>query len=224
MPHRVIAYVDGFNLYYGLKEKGWKHCYWLNLKSLIESLLLPGQILSRLKYFTAMVRPTPIDPDKNRRQAVYLDALASLDGFEIIKGHYLSKVSRCLRCGAEWESFEEKMTDVNIATELFRDAYRNQYDVALLISADSDLCRPIASVRRDFPDKRIVVVFPPGRSSKQLRECASAFFTIGRKKLLDARFPDQVTTRGGYLVHRPASWRARKNQPGGDYPSDSPLG
>ena len=27
---RIVAYIDGFNLYYGMKEKGWKYFYWLN--------------------------------------------------------------------------------------------------------------------------------------------------------------------------------------------------
>ena len=31
-PRRLIAYIDGFNLYFGLKEKGWKRYYWLDMK------------------------------------------------------------------------------------------------------------------------------------------------------------------------------------------------
>ena len=30
---RVIAYVDGYNLYYGLRTKRWKWFYWLNIQS-----------------------------------------------------------------------------------------------------------------------------------------------------------------------------------------------
>jgi hypothetical protein len=37
MTQRVIAYIDGFNLYYGLKDKGWRRYYWLNLNSLSTS-------------------------------------------------------------------------------------------------------------------------------------------------------------------------------------------
>lgn len=50
---RVIAYVDGFNLYYGLKEKGWKRYYWLDLKELVTNLLKPNQQLQFVKYFSA---------------------------------------------------------------------------------------------------------------------------------------------------------------------------
>ena len=31
---RVIAYIDGFNLYFGLKSKGWKRYYWRDLERL----------------------------------------------------------------------------------------------------------------------------------------------------------------------------------------------
>ena len=35
---RVIVYIDGFNLYFGLRSKGWKKYYWLNLKEFSRSL------------------------------------------------------------------------------------------------------------------------------------------------------------------------------------------
>ena len=45
---RVIAYVDGFNLYYGLRTKKWRWFYWLNLQSMVRHLLKPHQTLSHL--------------------------------------------------------------------------------------------------------------------------------------------------------------------------------
>ena len=65
------------------------------------------------------------------------------------------------------------MTDVNISVELMTDASQNRFDVALLISADSDLVGPIEAVQRLFPAKRVMAIFPPGarhlHSNKQLR-------------------------------------------------------
>jgi len=29
---RVIAYIDGFNLYFGMKDSGLKSCYWLGMR------------------------------------------------------------------------------------------------------------------------------------------------------------------------------------------------
>ncbi|MCY4604394.1 MAG: hypothetical protein OXE49_09200, partial [Gemmatimonadetes bacterium] len=47
---RVIVYVDGFNLYYGLKSKDWQRYYWLDVRRLGENLLLPGQVLVAVRY------------------------------------------------------------------------------------------------------------------------------------------------------------------------------
>ena len=46
---RVVAYVDGFNLYYGLRDKRWKRFYWLNIQSMVQNLLKPHQILVSTK-------------------------------------------------------------------------------------------------------------------------------------------------------------------------------
>ena len=52
------------------------------------------------------------------------------------------------------------MTDVNVAVELLTDAFKDQFDVALLLSADSDLVGPVETVRRLFSAKQVIVVFP----------------------------------------------------------------
>ena len=40
------ADIDGFNLYHGLRSKGWKKYYWLDLWALAERFLRPGQTLA----------------------------------------------------------------------------------------------------------------------------------------------------------------------------------
>ena len=40
---RVAAYVDGFNLYFGLKDRYARRYLWLDLQALSESLLRKGQ-------------------------------------------------------------------------------------------------------------------------------------------------------------------------------------
>ena len=52
---RVAAYIDSFNLYYGLRSKGWRRYYWLDLRRLAERLLRPGQQLAAVRYFTTRV-------------------------------------------------------------------------------------------------------------------------------------------------------------------------
>jgi len=72
---RVIAYVDGYNLYYGLRHKQWKWFYWLNIQLLAEHLVKPDQKLVGTKYFTTIVN---YPEGRHKRQAVFLEALQTL--------------------------------------------------------------------------------------------------------------------------------------------------
>ena len=84
---------DGFNLYYGLRSKGWRRYYWLDLRSLSEQLLRPGQRLVMVRYFTAGVFAEPGDPDKPVRQNTYLEALETLPNLHIHQGYHVAKDS-----------------------------------------------------------------------------------------------------------------------------------
>ena len=201
---RVIAYIDGFNLYFGLCSKGWRRFYWLNVQEMARQVLKPDQTLVATKYFTSIVKQPP---DKHSRQAVYLEALRTLTDLQIHYGHFLSETVVCRNCGHSYLTHHEKMTDVTIAVELMTDGFQDRMDVALLVSADSDLVEPAQAVQRLFSHKRLVAAFPPGRSSKALRQAASGYFSIGRGVFVRSVFPDQVVKPDGFVLHRPAEWK-----------------
>lgn len=205
--NRVILYIDGFNLYFGLRDAGWKRYYWLDLDLLGSNLLKPTQRLIAVKYFTARISANPRNPDKQRRQANYLEAIESLPFTHVFYGHYLSKAQRCFSCGASWITQEEKMTDVNIAVEIMADAVEDNFDTALLLSADSDLAAPIEFVRKRHSNKSVVVVSPPRRQSKKLESLVHATFRLGRKKLHDSQLPDEFVKPDGFILRRPEEWR-----------------
>lgn len=66
-------------LYFGMKVNG-SSTLWLNPQQLVLSLLKPGQQLIVTKYFTSRVRN---NPDKERRQKTYIEALETLPDFRI---------------------------------------------------------------------------------------------------------------------------------------------
>lgn len=204
--NRVIGYIDGFNLFFGLRDSGLRRYYWLDPHALISNLLKPDQQLACVCYFSARISPSLADPDKHVRQQTYLEAIETVPGVEAIYGHYLSKPKTCRSCGVRWQQNEEKMTDVNIAVRLLGDAMDNAFDTAMIVSADSDLVPPVEAVRARFPDKRIIVASPPRRHSVRLADAAHACFTIGRKKLQDSQLPDRITKPGGFVLARPTSW------------------
>lgn len=206
MANRVMAYIDGFNLYYGMRSKGWRRYYWLDLVRLSDRLLRPDQILAGVRYFTARVIPDADSVDKARRQNTYLEAITTLPGLVIHYGYYLPKTQRCSDCAASWQTYEEKMTDVNIAVELLSDAYDDKFDTAIVVSADSDLARPITTIRERFPGKWVVVAFPPDRVSKLLRSVATATFSIGRDALRDSQMPQNIFKQDGGIAERPIEW------------------
>ena len=199
---RVIAYVDGHNVYHGLCAKKLRKLLWLDIDALMRSLLKPTQTLEAVKYFTARVsRPL----DKVRRQSIYIDAIAST-GVEVIEGKYQNSEIDCKRCGRTWTDYEEKQTDVNIAVAMMTDAHLNRFDMALLVSGDSDLTPPTRRIPDLHPEKRIVVASPPGRHSMELSLAAGASFTISPNKVRKAQFPDEVATSSGFILKRPETW------------------
>lgn len=201
---RVGVYVDGFNLYNGLKlSYGHRHL-WLDLEKMATNLLKPGQELAEVMYFTARLRD---DPGRRKRQAEYLWALAeSCVRLVVIEGRFKIRKRRCRECSTRWVSYEEKQTDVALAARMVTDAVRSAYDVMLLVSADGDLCPAVDAVRLLHPAAKVVACFPPRRLSDDLRRVVDASFTIGEDKFRASQLPDTVVTRNGVALTRPAKW------------------
>jgi hypothetical protein len=204
MSEMVSVYLDGFNLYFGMRDKGWKNLYWLDVGVLAQGLLKPRQVLGATKYFTARISGPN---SKQVRQATYLSALEEVGRCEIIYGRYQSSPMYCKKCGGRWDQAQEKMTDVNIAIEMLSDAVENAFDTALLVSGDADLVPAVRTIRRLFPAKRIVSAFPPGRVSQALRKEVHAHFIIGRHNLAKCQLPESIARASGTTLTRPATWR-----------------
>lgn len=83
---KTYVYVDGFNLYYGIKNSGAK---WLNLKALAEQVV-PTAVVEKVRYFTARVSGA-IDPQAPGRQQVYYNALSTVPEVEMHFGNFLAR-------------------------------------------------------------------------------------------------------------------------------------
>lgn len=200
---RVIVYLDGFNLYHGIKAGEWNDCLWLDLGRLARRLVKPHQTLVGVKYFTAMIR---YPHDKRKRQRILIEALMTIGGIDIFFGRYQKNIIQCRNCSSRWRHDNEKMTDVRIAVEMLADAFEDRFDTALLVSADGDLQPPVTKIKELFPDKRIVVFFPPHRYSPDLEREADACLTLWRGILAACQLPERVTKPDGYVLRRPPSW------------------
>lgn len=131
----------------------------------------------------------------------------TLPDFMIFFGKYIINKQICSKCNYISHIPNEKMTDVNIATEMLTDAFQDNFDTALLISADSDLKGPLVAIKSLFPNKKILVSFPPERRSWDLRNIAHGIIIIGQNELRNSQFPDEIIKPDGYILKRPDEWR-----------------
>jgi hypothetical protein len=86
------------------------------------------------------------------------------------------------------------------------DAYNDIYDTAILISGDSDLVPPIKAVHNNFPEKSVSVFFPPNRHNNTVAASAKGSLIIGRKRIIDNQFPEEVRKADGFVLKKPAVW------------------
>jgi uncharacterized LabA/DUF88 family protein len=125
---------------------------------------------------------------------------------QIIYGQYRSQLVLCNTCGNNFYDQKEKMTDVNIAVHMIKDAFLNNFDEAILVSGDSDLVPPIKVIKEMFPQKEIRIAFPPARDSNELKKTADGSFKIGHGKLKKSQLPEIVFTQYGQALKRPGLW------------------
>jgi len=206
---RTNVYVDGFNLYYGcLKNTPHR---WLDLAKLCQ-LMLPKDTIHRIRYFTARVSARPSDPDQPVRQQTYLRALETIPNLTITYGSFLSHVVSMLVAHpvpgqpayVDVIRTTEKGSDVNLATYLLFDAFRQDYDVAVIITNDSDLHDPVQIVTQNL-GKPVGILNPHKYPSKELRQYATFVKPIRQGVLAASQFPPTLTDQHG-TFHKPLSW------------------
>lgn len=208
---RTRVYVDGYNLYYAcLKGSPYK---WLNIHALCTALL-PRNRIDKVRYFSAQVSARPHDPSQPQRQQTYFRALETVSEISIHLGHFLTH-EVTMPDAAAWHAgryravrvikTEEKGSDVNLATHLLVDAFDNRFDVAVIISNDSDLKEPIAQVRQRFGKKIGLLVPRTTHVSRALQPLADFVKRIGPTALANSQFPPVLTDSTG-VFHKPQRW------------------
>lgn len=206
---RARVYIDGFNLYYRLLKK--TDLKWTNLLKLSEELLRPGDSIEEIKYFTADVTSRAGDEEAPVRQQTYFRALKTIPNFQIIKGKFLSKTVTRPLVGqkhrfVEVHDTEEKGSDVNLASHLLMDGFQKRYDVALVLSQDTDLIEPLRMVSHELK-KTVVLGWMDGSNpGKKHRDVANSIRHVSMGMLRKSQFDNPVIGRGGVRIKRPISW------------------
>ena len=105
---------------------------------------------------------------------------------------------------AEILDTEEKGSDVNLASYLLLDGFENQYDLAVVISNDSDLVTPIKMVRTRLK-KQVGTIDPCNRQSFELKKAASWYRHLRKGPLRASLFPDTLSDTQGPIT-KPSGW------------------
>ena len=209
MIERVIVYIDGFNLYYGIKHKGWQKYLWLDIHLFSQNLLpFSNQRLEKVRYFTSFIFRDPKDQGKEYRQKDFLRATTVNKNVCVCYGSHRKKKISCPKCNSRFKKPEEKMTDVNIAVKLLEDAQDDLFDTAFLVCGDEDLSGAVHSITRRYKDKQVVVYCPPGRRSEssKLKAVASHFRSVPRIALAKSQLPNPVVMTNNKTLWKPTSW------------------
>lgn len=210
MPLKTNVYVDGFNLYYGaLKDRDYA-CKWLDIGRLSELLVGSRHTVNRIRYFTAEVKGRANNPGQGLRQQIYLRALRTIPNLEVKLGYFredpkdlplydsLPKL-KFRRVAVT----EEKGSDVNLATYLLLDAFKDDFDSALVISNDTDLQEPISVVRAELAKPVGVVITKPEARWSALE--ADFYRRIRMGNLKASQFPDTLQDAQGTIT-KPSEW------------------
>lgn len=200
----VNVYIDGMNLFYGCL-KGTPH-KWLDLVALSQALM-PRDTIKTVRYFTAPLAPSLRNPGQHHRQQAYLRALETLPEVRIHLGYFRQDVVRMPVANPPPSTIavvksEEKGSDVNLATYLLRDAFRQECERQLVITNDSDLAEPIRLVRQELR-MPLVIVSPYRRRNQRL--VGDGYRQIRQSTLTTCQLPLTIKDGNG-VVSKPTGW------------------
>lgn len=193
---RAALYVDGFNLYVPIKGSGHHHLKWVSLWALGEQLCDPqGWQLEKVLFCSALPRHRP---DSHKRHVTFNNAQHAC-GVKVINGHYVPD-------DGDWS---EKQTDINLALSVILDGIDNAYDVAIILSADSDQVATARAFKSRLAQKgkRLFAAIPPGQTFPQgYQKYSVDRLDVTWEMLERCMLPEKVLGLSGNLIERPPSY------------------
>jgi len=164
MENRVAIFIDGSNLYHALRSNFRRHD--LNFAEFTTKLCGPRRLF-RTYYYNVLQDPIQW-PDGHREQQEFLDILRKTPYLEVRLGS--TKVSQGIPV--------EKGIDIMLATALLYFAWNDFYDVAVLVSGDSDFAYALQAVKN--MGKHVEVAYFESGVSKDLLNVADNRHILNR--------------------------------------------
>lgn len=208
VPLRAAVYIDGFNVYHAIADLKLHHLKWVNYDVLARRIIRHGEQLERVVWCTAVNKK---NLQKMLRWREFRKAQLSV-GVICAEGHFTEEPRRCHE-GHDYLHPTEKEGDVNLAIHLISDAHLNRFDVAYLVTADSDQVATAKMMKERFPEKQIISVAPPKRShSKEIISYVDDTRAIEVATLEQCLFEGATIIKDGERVaKRPADYEPPKS-------------
>jgi len=158
---KAIVIIDGSNFYYKLKELELLHKSLFDYHSFTKHICKSYTVVHKY-YCIGKIKAKQEDTKAREMMAKQQSLVTRLqkDGFVIQYG-FLLKTDH---------HFKEKGVDIQMAVDLMRSAYRNEYDVAFLVSSDSDLL-PVVKEVQEIGKTVVYVGFAHQSSFALLKNC-----------------------------------------------------
>lgn len=197
-PIKVGVYVDGFNLYHAIQALNLPRLKWLSLIALSSSFIKPHEVLTKVRYFTAIQNHFH---DKAQRHRKYIDAL-SATGVVVHLSRFQKATKYCGTREAGCAFHEEKQTDVKFSTAALIDAYEAGIRRAVLVTADSDQVPTVEVLKAHRNQIGVTVVAPPGRVNvaRELGQKADEIMELTPGRLAACLLPRNVYDTNGKFV------------------------
>ncbi len=174
-----------------------------DFSAVIDRLVLPGKI-TRAWYYDAPPPPY-LASERRSADARMKRVVNSLPFFELEQGRLMQRTRKvCICSTGKWERgkyYEQKGVDVKLAIDMLSKAQRREYDVALLVSGDSDFVDLVKLVKEI--GKHVVNAHCPSNHSRsfhpseKLEQACDDCIIMDTGFLAGCELPPRPPRRGG---------------------------
>lgn len=154
MSNRTAVFIDGGYFSHVLKSEFGTPS--IRFDRLSEALINENDELLRTYYYHCMPwmseTPTPEEQARYDAMKAFIDAISSLDSFEVRLGQLVLRG----RSSEDRPIFEQKRIDVLLTTDLLSLAIKGRIQTAVILTADSDYLPAIRLARQEGVRVRLV--------------------------------------------------------------------
>lgn len=200
----------------------------MNYKKLVEQFLWNNEVIKGTYFFTAYYTTNPKSP-RFIRHKLFNRALME-HGIEPILWTFIRKEKTIPKSSIigvqpterlsdidnidaiDYSSKEEKKTDVNLAVRLVEDAYEDRFDIAYILTCDTDIVPAVFLVKRKFPNKKLINLRIANSIGRDIRDLCHQCIEIGSKHIEYALMDEEIHTTNQWIIKMPDEWKDADNK------------